>query len=317
MAQILKIAEAAELHRQMRLRQKLQTQRIPAQQVQATINAARGGAPTGKPKLRKAPMAGTASHKSVTPKVPTLTPIPALPSLGTQAPPPPSNTPTVRLPHAAPVPPGTPQPVPAVPGTKQKKSPLPITQQPTQPQVVGGNIPRAKTQPLLGAYGPQQAQLKAAKQQQAGVKPVPKVQQYMVDAQEKARARKHDEVAKLTAIEQLARSAEGIPQDTTAFLGGLPAPGGIALPLVLLIILFLIVLPVKGADGSIHTRAMWLWRVMTSNASLQQTSRSTEGTITPGLISSIAGTSEQILQAEAKTAHDIFTYPLHELGLVQ
>lgn len=336
MEQIRKIAAAAQIHRDMRLRQKMQTQRLPGIHVQGTINAARGGAPTGKPKLKKAPMAGTAEHKSIQPKIPTLTPIPALPSLGQQAPPPPTQAPggsqivapqpvgplNPVIPKTAPGTPGTPGATPAPKplskaAQRRAQQALSIEQQPTQPQVSPGQIPLRKTQPLLGAYGPQQAQLKVAAKAE---KPVPKVQQYMVDAEEKARARKRDEVAKLTAIEQLARSAEGIPQDTTAFLGGLPAPGGIALPLLLLIVLFLLVIPAKGSDGKIHTRAMWLWRVMTGNASLALTAGDQAATQSGG-VSGIPGVTtfgnlQTLEQIGVNTLQTMTPYPLGELGLV-
>lgn len=46
-------------------------------------------------------------------------------------------------------------------------------------------------------------------------------------------------------------------------LEGVPIPGGLAVPLVILIILFLLLLPVNG-----HTRIMWLWLALTNNAEI-------------------------------------------------
>lgn len=183
------------------------------------------------------------------------------------------------------------------------------------PAAPGGAMKAAKASPagMQGAITPEQAAKKAAKEQ----KPVPKVQQYMVDAESKARQRKADALSKITAIEQLARTTEGIPQETTAFFQGLPAPGGIALPLLLLIVLFLLVLPAKGADGTTHTRAMWLWRVMTSNASLAQTSTSTLGTITSETPSAIAQATANVFQQEENILQNVYSYPLHLIGNIQ
>jgi hypothetical protein len=56
-------------------------------------------------------------------------------------------------------------------------------------------------------------------------------------------------------------ASRGILRGTGVRLAGLPTPGSIVLPLVVLLVFFALLLPVNG-----HTRATWLWLVLTGNA---------------------------------------------------
>lgn len=62
----------------------------------------------------------------------------------------------------------------------------------------------------------------------------------------------------------------GILNGAGVRLAGLPTPGSLMLPLIILLIFFMLLLPVNG-----HTRFVWLWMVLTGDASIGQTSGST------------------------------------------
>lgn len=200
-----------------------------------------------------------------------------------------------------------------------------------------GHLPQDATKPLTAAqkkqidaadkaqFGPQlgpkvadaDKTVRLADRSKADEANLAKVEKYRRDAEYRARQRKADELSSLTGIEQLARAAEGIPQDTSIFLEGLPAPGGVALPLLLLLVLFLLVVPVKGADGAIHTRAMWLWRVVTGNASLaltaqQGTAQAFPGTPPPAGVAVERAIEAGVPFAQLPFVQSLFPYSLGE-----
>lgn len=61
----------------------------------------------------------------------------------------------------------------------------------------------------------------------------------------------------------------GVVRDTGLTFAGLPTPGSLVLPLVVLLIFFFLLLPVNG-----HTRLVWIWLTLTGNAEIQQSGSS-------------------------------------------
>lgn len=72
------------------------------------------------------------------------------------------------------------------------------------------------------------------------------------------------------------RAAQNIVREGGARLGSIPTPGGLALPISILLFFFFLLVPVNG-----HTRLTWLWLVLSGNASV-----SSAGLVTPGASSS-------------------------------
>lgn len=67
-------------------------------------------------------------------------------------------------------------------------------------------------------------------------------------------------------------AAQRIVKGTGVRLGSIPTPGGITLPLVILLVFFFLLLPVNG-----HTRLTWLWLVLSGNAMISGGSLGTPG----------------------------------------
>lgn len=65
------------------------------------------------------------------------------------------------------------------------------------------------------------------------------------------------------AVRKTADTASNIVRDAQVTLEGLPQPGSLALPIILLLLLFMALIPVNG-----YPRIYWLWLVVTQNAVL-------------------------------------------------
>lgn len=75
-------------------------------------------------------------------------------------------------------------------------------------------------------------------------------------AQEAQAAFDRSAAATVDAVQRIARG-------TSVRLSSIPQPGSIMLPLFLLLIFFFLLIPVNG-----HTRAVWLWLVLSGNAAI-------------------------------------------------
>ena len=91
-------------------------------------------------------------------------------------------------------------------------------------------------------------------------------------------------------------AARRIGRATAIRVESLPDPGGIVFPLLVLLVFFFLLIPVNG-----HTRAMWLWLVLTGNASIGQGSgASVSGGPVTGLpIGQTAGAVQSSVNAAA------------------
>ena len=98
-----------------------------------------------------------------------------------------------------------------------------------------------------------------------------------IDAQRQAESDLQRQAERIQAQQQaqedaLVRSANatinalgGTWRGAALTLEGIPTPGSLFLPLMVLLIFFLLLLPVNG-----HTRLVWLWLTLTGNAQIQQ-----------------------------------------------
>lgn len=86
-----------------------------------------------------------------------------------------------------------------------------------------------------------------------------------------------EEQAREDKFQQLAKTgvsaASNVVKGTGIKLAGIPTPGGILFPLVVLLVFFFLLVPVSG-----HTRAVWLWMVLSGNAQVGQPTGHTEFT---------------------------------------
>lgn len=93
---------------------------------------------------------------------------------------------------------------------------------------------------------------------------------------EQAMARQQEEENAFDASARATVStAKNIVHGANVRLGSIPTPGGITLPLVILLIFFFLLIPVNG-----HTRLTWLWLALSNNAAISpvgtEQSRSTD-----------------------------------------
>jgi hypothetical protein len=74
-------------------------------------------------------------------------------------------------------------------------------------------------------------------------------------------------------------TAKNIVHGANVRLGSIPTPGGITLPLVILLVFFFLLIPVNG-----HTRLTWLWLALSGNAAINPTGAGAEssGAASPG-----------------------------------
>lgn len=78
----------------------------------------------------------------------------------------------------------------------------------------------------------------------------------------------------LNAVQLAINSARGIMRNIGVRLENIPTPGSIALPLILLLVFFFLLIPVNG-----HTRFTWLWLVVSGDASTAIASNVSSGTV--------------------------------------
>lgn len=76
-------------------------------------------------------------------------------------------------------------------------------------------------------------------------------------------------------VNEVVGAGQALATGTYNGLSNAPIPGGIGVPLVILLVLFIVLLPVNG-----HTRLMWLWLSLTGQAEIG--GPLTPPTITPG-----------------------------------
>lgn len=74
-------------------------------------------------------------------------------------------------------------------------------------------------------------------------------------------AQKQEQSAFDASAKATVSAAKSIVRGTGVRLAGIPTPGGITLPLVILLVFFFMLVPVNG-----HTRMTWLWLVLSGNA---------------------------------------------------
>ena len=91
-------------------------------------------------------------------------------------------------------------------------------------------------------------------------------------AQNLANEQRANEDAFVTSSNATVSALQQIAKGTGVSLAGLPTPGSILLPLVILLVFFFLLLPVNG-----HTRLVWLWLTLTGNAEIGQDSTSSSG----------------------------------------
>jgi hypothetical protein len=116
----------------------------------------------------------------------------------------------------------------------------------------------------------------------------------------------------LTATRQRARAAwqgalngaRGIVSRASGRLAPVPTPGDIWFPVAVLLVLNVFLIPIKGADGTILTRAGWLFQAITGNAwlnsdsAITRTAHTTSGspTVNTGGVVVTSRTSNQVNQ---------------------
>jgi hypothetical protein len=91
-------------------------------------------------------------------------------------------------------------------------------------------------------------------------------------AKQQLATEKAEEDAFKSSARATVQGAKKIVRNTGVTLGNLPQPGSIVLPLVVLIVFFLLLIPVNG-----HTRFVWLWMVLSGNATIGQSSPNGSG----------------------------------------
>lgn len=149
--------------------------------------------------------------------------------------------------NVQPLPPAINQPNQQQPGPNQQQQQPNIANQPTLK--MQWRKPNKQNQQI----SPNQQKLNAVQQQ---------AQQ---QAQQRAANNRqlNQDINVLNATENLVGKAQGIVGDTQLRLEALPQPGSIALPLLVLIVLYLLIQPVNGAP-----RFVWLWLVIIGQADL-------------------------------------------------
>ena len=109
------------------------------------------------------------------------------------------------------------------------------------------------------------AQEKAAKEQARGLTAAQREAERLEQQAERDRLLRSKQ--RQQQFERIANAAANATRNTindTAFrVQGLPVPGSIALPFLLLLLLWIVLIPVNG-----HTRLMWLWLTMLNQAAI-------------------------------------------------
>lgn len=153
-----------------------------------------------------------------------------------------------------PVPPPTYKPSPGLFGAKTEKIPTPKG----IPDLPTSHLPVEDPQDVLAPPPPG---IKGERDQERKLADRYKNFQRLRDAQRK------QQIRNLTNIQRLGYNAANIVKKATGpatdRIASLPAPGGVALPLLILLVLVMLLIPVNG-----ETRIMWLWKTITGTASI-------------------------------------------------